>query len=188
VPGPCGEEHRPRLQPTRTTPFKHSTMNSTLRPCLRSLPWRLVLCLAVLTGAAGGCGKQGKKNEVSGKVVLVKKNGATQDVTGGIITFHPGSGPPYPGTIKPDGTFDLTGVPPGKMRVTVETERLKNQTVGYTMPKKAPKDVTTEQPELETSERPKYVKVPALYAKPDTTKLTCEITEGKNEFTFDLKE
>src|SRR5262245_54135130 len=79
VPGPCGEENRPRLQPARTNPFKDATMNSTLNPSRFSLPWRLVLCLVVLAGTAGGCGKKGKKTEVSGKVVLLKKDGSTQD-------------------------------------------------------------------------------------------------------------
>jgi hypothetical protein len=166
-------------------------MNRTQTLCSSSLPWRLALGLTVLAVAAGGCGKKGKKNEVTGKVVLVKKDGTTQDVTGGVITFHPESGAPYPGTIKPDGTFELTDVPPGKMRVTVETEKLKNQTVGYTAPKKAPKPpkgTKTEQPEFDTSDRPKYVRVPPAYWKPDTTKFTCEITEGKNELTVELKE
>ena len=171
-------------------------MNRTQTPCCSSLPWRLALGLTVLAVAAGGCGKKDKKNEVTGKVVLVKKDGATQDVTGGNISFHPeGKGEPYPGTIKPDGTFEFTGVPTGKMRVTIETESIKNQGGGgYTMknrpklPKDA-KDFQMQKPDLDTSGMPAYVKIPALYAKPNTTKLTCEITEGKNELgTLELKE
>jgi len=82
------------------------------------------------------------------------------------------------------------------MRVTVETESLKSQSGGgYTMPKnlsklpKDAKDFQMQKPDLDTSGRPTYVKIPALYAKPNTTKLTCEITEGKNELgTLELKE
>jgi len=181
-------------QPQQISP--NTTMRRTQTPCCSSLPWRLALGLTVLAVAAGGCGKKGKKNEVTGKVVLLKKDGTTQDVTGGNITFHPDpDGTPYPGTIKPDGTFEFSGVPSGRMRVTVETESLKSQSGGgYTMPKtpRLPaeaKDFQMQKPDLDTSGRPTYVKIPALYAKPNTTKLTCEITEGKNELgTLELKE
>jgi len=153
---------------------------------------RLVLCLAVVA-VVSGCGKGKKQNEVSGKVVLIKKDGTRQDVTGGKIRFYPESGDPYPGEISPDGTFSFAGVPTGKMKVTIETESIKKPP-GYGMSTKMakpPKDVagSMEKPNLEMSGMPVYVKIPSKYSKREMSGLTCEISEGKNEpLTFELTE
>src|SRR5438105_1232082 len=50
-----------------------------------------------------------------------------QPVTGGTLIFHVGEDVSRSGTIAPDGTYKVEGVPPGSVTVTVETESLNNK-------------------------------------------------------------
>lgn len=156
--------------------------------------------VAALALSAVGCGGS-KKATLHGKVTL---NGSTP-VTGGTIKLYPedGKGEPFAGSIRPDGTYEIAGVSPGKKQVAIETESVKNSSPGGAgggggggggpptprMPKdmKPPKDMPMPQKlELDTSNLPKYVKIPAKYANPKTSGITVEITKGKKEENFDL--
>ena len=94
---------------------------------------RAVATLAVLVTA--GCHKQAAGDRVpvvpvAGAVVFDGK-----PTPGALVVFHPvlgsqSSTPPAHGTVKDDGTFELTtytandGAPPGEYQVTVEWRRL----------------------------------------------------------------
>jgi hypothetical protein len=68
-----------------------------------------------------GCGARG--GHVSGKVLM--KDG--KPLPGGTITFYSdeGSGNPISGAIHEDGTYDVRGVPLGRVKVTVSNLDLK---------------------------------------------------------------
>jgi len=81
---------------------------------MRSLASAAVcLALAVLVGCGGG---GSTKATIRGKVAY---KGAP--VTGGTLTLYSASGSPYPLSIKPDGTFSVSDVPVGDMRVGIDT-------------------------------------------------------------------
>ncbi|HZT82971.1 MAG TPA: hypothetical protein VFA26_22265 [Gemmataceae bacterium] len=109
-----------------------------------------------------------------------------QPVTGGTLTLHPadGKGAPTTVNITPAGTFVATGVSPGKMKVTVETESVKGMSGGYKVPKDMSKD--NKVPQFDTSNMPVYVPIPKKYASAQTTPLTWDIGKGNNKQDFEL--
>ncbi len=82
---------------------------------MRSLASTAV-CLALT--ALVGCGGSGGGSDtatISGKITY---NNAP--VTSGTLTLYSSSGSPYPVSIKPDGTFNVSGVPIGQMEVAID--------------------------------------------------------------------
>jgi hypothetical protein len=121
-----------------------------------------------------GCGKKGPKGgTLSGKV---SSNGTT--VKGGQILFKPvAGGIEYPGSITAEGTYTVSGLPTGQMKVVVNTEMVR--TTRYP----APKDVKV--PEVAGAQE--YVPVPPRYRTFATTTLTVDVTGKKQTENFDLK-
>ena len=87
---------------------------------------------------------------------------------GGTVSFHPDKGKPFVAQLQDDGSYTLKDVPVGAMRVTIETESLKN-------PAKPPKGGK------------KYVPIPRAYADPKTSGLTYTMLEGRQAFDIELK-
>jgi hypothetical protein len=136
-----------------------------------------------------GCGKTKKESSISGKVTYGDK-----PVTGGSIQLHPveGKGQPFLITIAKDGTFSAKGAPVGEMKVTVETESIRGMTGGNPYAgqmkggMKPPGD--NKLPEMDTSNMFKYVKIPLIYAKPETTPLIWTVEPGATKKDINLIE
>lgn len=144
---------------------------------LRSGRLAFLLCVAVIVSGCSGGGAKPATIKVRGKVTY---NG--QPVTEGTVNFVPASaksgGPTHPalGTIKPDGTYEVSsfggtrGIVPGEYVVTV-------QTFG---------DISLENPQA-----PRSSKTPLKYADPNTSDLRATIPanqRGALELNFELKD
>ena len=141
------------------------------------VPFALLLATTPLVA---GCPNTAN-NSVSGSVSYKDK-----PVTGGQIKLHYPDKKVFEIALKPDGSFETTGVPTGTATVTVETEHLKNMPKipgGLPKdgpPKDAPKDV--KMPTLpDTSLQPVYVPIPSKYSDPAQSKLTLEVKTGVNK-------
>jgi hypothetical protein len=168
---------------------------------------RRVLFLGVLALSvplAVGCGGKGK---VSGTVTL-----DGQPLPAGTITFVPSKGPGAAGKIE-DGKYSVTGVPVGKMTVTVETDTIKQEMVALAaasqpvqrsgggrmtadklakMPENARAQFEAQKQQAEEAPRKyqelqtKYRDIPQKYAKADSSGLTVEVKSGSNTFDAPL--
>jgi hypothetical protein len=144
---------------------------------VRIASFLLALTALAALGAASGCGggKPAKTGSVSGKVSY--KNAP---VTGGKLKFYKDNNLVYPSPIKPDGTFYCADVPPGNLKVVIETESIKNMMKDF----KAGK-----YPEMDPSEVPIYRQIPTKYNSPATTPLTVELKVGQDiTKEFELKD
>jgi len=147
----------------------------------------LGLCcsLFLMAGCSGGT----KSANISGKVTY-----KGQPVTGGTINLVPADGKvesAFVITIKPDGSFAASDVPPGAKKVFIETESVKLiPSGGYNQPGgggKVPDEHKGKQFEVDTSNLPKYVQIPKKYGDINTSGLTWDIAKGKQEpKTFEL--
>lgn len=153
---------------------------------------------------AAGCGGKGK---VSGTVTL-----DGQPLPAGTITFVPSTGPGAAGKIE-DGNYSVTGVPVGKVAVTVETDTVKKEmdalavasqggqrTAGgritpdklAKMPENAKAQFEAQQKNAAEAPRKlrelqaKYRTIPQKYAKADSSGLTLEVKSGANPFDVPL--
>jgi len=140
---------------------------------------RLLLALPLLLALVGGCGtKKATPAKVSGKVTY--KGGP---VKGGTVSFHPPEGPPYSTTIAPDGTYRISQIPAGDMKVTVETESLKpakQQSYGGKTQGSSPT------PQGFTVVKGEYTKIPEKYAKKEKTPLTKALSAGSVTYDIEL--
>ena len=131
-----------------------------------------------------GCGGLNKAAILSGKVTYPTPD---KPVTGGAITLYPSDGRPLSAPIKWDGTFTIGEVPTGDMKVTIETESIKglsgenlNSMPGGMKPPGGNKPIPRD-----TTNMPRYVKVPRRYAQLKTTPLTCKV-ERADPHTMDF--
>ena len=136
-----------------------------------SAAWRAVAILSVLT--AVGCQQQPTELRVPVAPVAGAVVFDGQPTPGALVVFHPVQGtqsqtPPARGTVRDDGTFDLTtyeandGAPPGEYKVTIEWRRLINDNG----------DVRTG-PNV----------MPERYSRPQTTDLVVRVAEGPNRLS-----
>lgn len=136
--------------------------------------------LAALLAAALGCsggksgpGSVGPTTTVTGKVTVGGK-----PLTGGMIAFHSAGdmSKNSSGAIKGDGTYEVTGVPPGECKVAIDNSSLKNAPTvagGADVPGMAGAT--------------KYMPIDAKYAKPESSGLTATVKGEKDTADFDLK-
>jgi hypothetical protein len=132
-----------------------------------------------------GCG--GKKGPLLTGKVLYKG----QPVTGGTLSLVAlgGTAPkdhagPYPGTISPQGTYVISGVPAGKWKVVVETQSLKN--VGKTTLAPGVKSAVDADSMNNNPNMPKYVEVPPRYGNPQQSPLEVTVTGSRQTQDLEL--
>jgi hypothetical protein len=121
----------------------------------------------LVVGCGGGSKKEGK---LAGKVTY-----GGQPLGGGNIFLqsageHPQS---FQSLIKPDGSYEISGVPAGEYLVGVETESVKGMSGGmYDMKGMKPPPGAKVEPMPQQSENmPKYVAIPPKYKDPKTSGL-----------------
>jgi hypothetical protein len=147
-----------------------------------------LLCLAV------GCGGGPGTAHVSGKVLLQ----GGQPLPGGTITFFPVEGGkdrlPVTATIKPDGTYDASAVPVGKVKISISNAALDPragtpafmQQGGFLPGMPSPDKIGPPKGALKGSEpflksaKPegKYVPIDPKYADAEKSGLTYEVRPG----------
>ncbi len=134
-------------------------------------PGLLALLLVGLAGCAGG------KADVSGKVTYKGK-----PVTSGSVIMIGSDDAILYGTISPDGTYTVTGVTPGLVKIGVSSPNPADESEpppdngrgppGPKKPKAAP---------------PKgWMKLPPEFAQPDTSKLSATLNPGANTHNVEL--
>jgi hypothetical protein len=149
---------------------------------------RLSLALALVVVIAG-CGgpKRAPMAMLTGKITY-----KDQKITLGDITFHPtsGDGSPQAGQILSDGIYEVSDLPPGEYKVTVNADR-------YDPAKKPPPPRgARDKQQYKMSPRGKgwedkgestgtFVAIPRKYADKEKTDLKVNVKAGKN--SEDLK-
>jgi hypothetical protein len=109
---------------------------------------------------------------------------------GGNITFlTPDGKQSFPNQIREDGSYKIDKVPPGTMRILVETESLNlryHPRPRYTPPAgmQAAGGYTPPDPWAQAQ---RYVPIPWKYAEAATTDLTCTVTGGAQEHNITLQ-
>jgi hypothetical protein len=149
-------------------------MTHTVRPLLF-----FSLCAALLAG----CSSEPETAKVSGKVTY-----KGQPVTGGQMYFYPAEGGGLPGSITPDGTYAIVGLPPGKVTVTIETESINPNRTVRTYGDKRGGGMGPTPEGVNTSGGGIYVQIPKKYAQKATTDLTFEVTGGEQTHDIQLKD
>lgn len=145
-----------------------------------------------------GCGGNKSGGEISGTVTYQGK-----PLAEGTVAFHPVSGKETFGTqIEEDGSYRISNVPPGDMKVTVETgplgkipdvavkraqKMLKSGGKQYTKEEIKNLDPRMRRAALENITPGRYLSLPPQYANPDQSGLTYTVTEGKQQHDIELK-
>lgn len=143
------------------------------------------LCLCAILLAAG-CG--GGKGSVSGKVFYQGK-----PLGGGTVSFVPEGGGVMSSPIEEDGSYAIRNVPPGTVKITVETESFRPPALTGVGPGGGPsgsmmKYMREKNPQMADPQRAKkYVPIPAEYGDPSKTNLTYAVKSGKQEHPIELK-
>lgn len=126
-----------------------------------------------------GCGgKSARTTALSGKVMY-----KDQPLTGGTIQVLSTDGKDkINAMISPEGTYSVSGVAPGELIVTIETESIRGQTgVSY----QAPPGRTAPDMGVKLA---KYVPIPKSYSDPRSTPLRVTLKSGSNKKDFNLNE
>ncbi len=132
---------------------------------------------------AAGCGSKGV---VSGKVLYQGK-----PVRGGSVSFILEGGGTMFSPIEEDGSYTIPNVPPGTVKITVETESFRPTVMQRDASGGAPefmkKYIQEKEPQLLEQRAKRYVKIPPQYSDPDKSNLTYVVKSGKQEHDIDLK-
>jgi hypothetical protein len=148
------------------------------------------LCLCGMLLAAG-CSSQGV---VSGKVLYQGK-----PVPGGNVSFLlDGARGVMSSPIAEDGSYTIQNVPPGTVKITVETTSVRPPEQGSPAgmsPALAKQYAEFTKKNREKAPQPadpqqaakRYVPIPVQYSDPDKSNLTYVVKNGKQEHDIDLK-
>jgi hypothetical protein len=154
------------------------------------LKFGLGLCVALSLGLLTGCGSKSApvgSASISGRVTYNNK-----PVGGGTIVFHAKEGKgSYPSPLSKDGTYEITGLPPGPMVITVETESANPQRKSTNYPGGGGKGAKVDSeyaaamakmggPAKGAAPTGEYVRIPAKYNNARTSPLSITIEEGRN--------
>ncbi len=154
---------------------------------------RHLLSLAILSIplVLAGCTKNpNAPAQISG---VVKYNG--KPLPAGTIVFHDAEGKAYSTSIHQDGKYELTDVPTGEMKVTVDTEDFNpakvQPTYGGQRAAKMGMSETPAPPGLGAppsveDKKAVYVKIPEKYRTASSSGLSATLKKGKNTQDFDL--
>jgi hypothetical protein len=135
---------------------------------MKLYPSRRAAALALLGIAAlAGCNAN-KRLTITGTVTYKGK-----PLPSGIVRFYSGRDRMSMATVEADGTFAVTDVPPGPVKVTVEPDpqASKHRSMGGGANEPAPKPVA----------------IPSKYADPTTSGLEYNITGGSNKLEVKLE-
>jgi hypothetical protein len=152
---------------------------------MRAVVGRAAVGLVILA-CLPGCG-DGPRSRVHGKVTYLGNT-----VTGGTVIFLAKDNMTYVADIQADGTYSVTGVPRGPVRVSVQQPPprpgAKSENAPRVIPKVDPegknsKAVFTEIPEPKTS----GPRIPAVYADANQSGLSFEVKDPDQEYNIDLK-
>jgi hypothetical protein len=138
------------------------------------------LCAILLTAGCGG------KGAVSGKVLYQGK-----PVPAGTVSFILEGGGVMSSPIEEDGSYAIQNVPPGQLKITVETESARppsgqGERGGKGAPDFMMKFIKEKDPKV--AERGKrYMRIPEQYSDPGHSNLAYEVKSGKQEHDIDLK-
>jgi allophanate hydrolase subunit 1 len=131
---------------------------------------------------AAGCGGKGV---VSGKVLYQNK-----PVRGGNVSFLLESGGVMSSAIEEDGSYTIANVPPGNVKITVETDSFRpsvQQRDAGGAPAFMKKYIREKDPQAAEERAKRYVKIPPQYSDPDKSNLTYAVKSGKQDHDIDLK-
>jgi hypothetical protein len=148
---------------------------------------RCLLMIPLIGVLASGCLGGKSANATASVSGTVTYNG--NPVKGGKVTFHRQGAAVSAASIRKDGTYSETGLPPEEMTLTVETESVNPNKKGpvygggryKTEQYKPPPDVNV--PDLSPEN---YVKIPGKYADPKTSPLKVTLSGGKQTHNIEL--
>lgn len=134
--------------------------------------------LAAGVGLATGCGtREPTRVAVTGTV-----NFHGKPVPAGMVLFVSDADPALSGSgpIRPDGTFEATGVPVGPVKVAVQTSMYRTQSG-------TPKAVALTAPHATATKGVKPVVLPAKFDNPATSGQSATIHRGDNTVSLSLE-
>src|SRR5262249_22752825 len=148
-------------------------MSGTFRGALARVMLGAHLAFLALISAAG-CGKA--LGSVTGKVYY--KN---EPLKGGTVVFVTADGQTGGGSeITEDGSYSIADLPPGDVRIAVETRSLRPNRFrareGSAMPQNAPPEAGAYRGHATTD---RYVAIPDRYAEIESSELTYTVIAGK---------
>jgi hypothetical protein len=158
------------------------------------LRFRIGVSFAVFMALMIGCSTAVAPAKVKGTVTY-----KGQPLKGGTIAFHTEDKGSYGGSIGTDGNYEISDVPIGTMKVTVETESL-NRKAAPSYPKggKAATNMAAERMAAEkkagttiassSEAKEHYVKIPAKYADKNLSGLVETLETGSQVKNIELKD
>jgi hypothetical protein len=141
--------------------------------------WVGFLALALALGVAG-CGHSSKAS-VAGKVYY-----KDTPLKGGNVTFVAPDKQSYLAEIQEDGSYSIDKLPPGEMKIAVETASLRPPNA-FVLKNKPPADTggAYHPPDYEARAK-RFVQIPDLYSNPDQSGLSYTVKGGKQEHDIKL--
>jgi hypothetical protein len=140
-----------------------------------------VLVFSIVLSAAG-CGSS--SSSVSGKVSY-----KGQPLRGGTISFFGDKDWTASSHLSEEGAYSIANVPPGQVRIAVETKTARPPTPPRGAMPKPPKDAPVPKGSMYDTEgqAKRYVPIPDQYADKDRSGLTYDVKPGKHEHNIELK-
>ena len=93
--------------------------------------------------------------------------------------------------IEEEGSYTIQKVPPGSVKITVETDSIRPSVMQGDASGGAPefmkKYIQEKEPQVVEQRTKRYVKIPQQYSDPDKSNLTYMVKSGKQEHDIDWK-
>jgi hypothetical protein len=115
---------------------------------------------------------------------------------GALITFYSADNATFSAPTRPDGTYQVTGVPQGTVRVSVQIsgpgplfgQKARRDYIKEGDPKPGKKNWEEKRKRVNKSAAPSpRIILPARYGNPDTSELSFELKELDQDYSIDLK-